>query len=184
VAPTSVPVGVDDQAALYRTVLTGKGVLIVIDNARDADQVRPLLPGSPGSLVLVTSRNQLCALAAEAARPLHVEPFARDEARQLLASRLGAGRVEREPEAADELSMLCARLPLALSVAAAHAVMRPGFPLAALSGDHDTHGLLPVVSASERRHGAGVQVARSSSRPRYLGSGGREPDRHAHREGL
>ena len=141
VAPTSVPVGVDDQAALYRTVLTGKRVLIVIDNARDADQVRPLLPGSPGSLVLVTSRNQLCALAAEAARPLHVEPFARDEARQLLASRLGAGRVEREPQAADELSMLCARLPLALSVAAAHAVMRPGFPLAALTSEFRSRGL-------------------------------------------
>ena len=141
VAPTSVPVGVDDQAALYRTVLAGKRVLIVIDNARDADQVRPLLPGSPGSLVLVTSRNQLCALAAEAARPLYVEPFARDEARQLLASRLGAGRVERELQAADELSMLCARLPLALSVAAAHAVMRPGFPLAALTSEFRSRGL-------------------------------------------
>jgi hypothetical protein len=75
VAPRSVPVGIDEQAALYRTVLAERRMLIVIDNARDADQVRPLLPGSPGSLVLVTSRNQLCALAAAAARPLHVEPF-------------------------------------------------------------------------------------------------------------
>ena len=141
VAPKSVPAGVDDQAALYRTVLAGKRVLIVIDNARDADQVRPLLPGSPGSLVLVTSRNQLCALAAEAARPLHVEPFTPDEALELLASRLGAGRVEREPQAADELSTLCARLPLALSVAAAHAEMRPGFPLEALTSEFRSRGL-------------------------------------------
>jgi hypothetical protein len=69
-------------------------VLIVIDNAPDAEQVRPLLPGGPGSLVLVTSRNQLPALAAEAARPLHVEPFSPDEARELLASRLGAERTD------------------------------------------------------------------------------------------
>ena len=141
VAPKSVPVGVDDQAALYRTVLAGKQVLIVIDNARDADQVRPLLPGSAGSLVLVTSRNQLSALAAEAARPVHIEPFTSGEARELLASRLGPGRVEREPHAADELSMLCARLPLALSVAAAHAEMRPGFPLEALTSEFRSRGL-------------------------------------------
>jgi tetratricopeptide (TPR) repeat protein len=137
-APKSVPVGVDDQAALYRTVLAGKRVLIIIDNAHDADQVRPLLPGSPGSLVLVTSRKQLSALAA---RPLHIEPFTPDEARELLASRLGTGRVEREPQAADEVSALCAWLPLALSVAAAHAEMRPGFPLAALASEFRSRGL-------------------------------------------
>jgi tetratricopeptide (TPR) repeat protein len=141
VAPKAVPVGLDDRAALYRTVLAGKRLLIVIDNARDADQVRPLLPGSSGSLVLVTSRNQLSALAAEAARPLHVEPFTPDEARELLASRLGAGRIGREPQAADELSALCARLPLALSVAAAHAQMRAGFPLAALASELRSRGL-------------------------------------------
>jgi tetratricopeptide (TPR) repeat protein len=141
VAPTSVPVGVEEQAALYRTVLAERRVLIVIDNARDADQVRPLLPGSPGALVLVTSRNQLCALAGQAARPLQVEPFTPDEARELLASRLGAGRVEREPHAADELTGLCARLPLALSVAAAHAEMRPDFPLATLASEFRSRGL-------------------------------------------
>jgi tetratricopeptide (TPR) repeat protein len=141
VVPKSVPVSVDDQAALYRTVLAGKRVLIVIDNACDAGQVRSLLPGGAGSLVLVTSRNQLSALAAEAARPLHVEPFTPDEAHELLASRLGAGRVEREPQAADELSTLCARLPLALSVAAAHAEMRPGFSLEALTSEFLSRGL-------------------------------------------
>jgi tetratricopeptide (TPR) repeat protein len=141
VAPKAVPVGLDDRAALYRTVLAGKRLLIVIDNARDADQVRPLLPGSSGSLVLVTSRNQLSALGAEAARPLHVEPFTPDEARELLASRLGAGRIGREPQAADELSALCARLPLALSVAAAHAQMRAGFPLGALASELRSRGL-------------------------------------------
>ena len=140
-APKALPAGLDDQAALLRTMLAGKRVLIVIDNARDADQVRPLLPGSQGSLVLVTSRNQLPALAVEAARPLHIEPFTPEEARELLAARLGAGRVEREPQAADELSALCTWLPLALSVAAAHAEMRPGFPLAALASEFRSRGL-------------------------------------------
>jgi hypothetical protein len=72
---------------------------------------------------------------------LRVEPFAPEEARELLASRLGAGRVGREPHAVDELKGLCARLPLALSVAAAHAEMRPGFPLAALASEFRSRGL-------------------------------------------
>jgi tetratricopeptide (TPR) repeat protein len=139
--PTVQPLGVEELAALYRTVLVGRRVLVVIDNARDANQVRRLLPGGPGSLVLVTSRNQLGALAGVGARPVRVRPFTVTEARELLTWRLGPERVSREPHAADELSRLCAGLPLALSVAAAHADMRPGFSLTAVASEFRSRGL-------------------------------------------
>jgi tetratricopeptide (TPR) repeat protein len=141
VAPQSFPVSADDQAALYRSVLAGKHVLIVIDNACDAEQVRRLLPGGPGSLVLVTSRNQLTGLVAEGAHLLRLEPFTSDEARGLLERRLGSDRVQRESQAADELVKLCAGLPLALSVAAAYVATHPDFPLAALTNEFRNRGL-------------------------------------------
>lgn len=137
----SVPASVADQAALYRSVLAGKRILLVIDNARDAEQVRSLMPGSSGCLVLVTSRNQLTGLVAEGARVLCLEPFTDDEARDLLTRRLGTDRVEREPDAAGELIRLCARLPLALSVAAANAATHADFSLATLVGQFRNRGL-------------------------------------------
>ena len=141
VAPRLFPVSGDDQAALYRSVLAGKSVLIVIDNARDAEQVRGLLPGGPGSLVLVTSRNQLAGLVAEVAHLLRLDMFTLDEARELLERRLGADRVAREPQATAELIELCGGLPLALSVAAAQAAMHPDFPLGALTSEFRSRGL-------------------------------------------
>ena len=140
VAPTSYGVSVD-QAALYRSVLAGKRVLIVVDNAHDAEQVRHLLPGTRGCLVLVTSRNRLSGLAAEGAQVLRLDPFTAGEARELLRGRLGADRVEGDPDAADELARLCAGLPLALSVTAAHAALNPGFPLAVLTREFRSRGL-------------------------------------------
>ena len=108
-------------------------MLIVLDNARDAEQVRPLLPGSPGCLVLVTSRNRLTGLAAaEGAYLMTLGVLAEAESHDLLASNLGAGRAMAEPAAVSELTALCGRLPLALCDAAARAVARPGLPLAAL----------------------------------------------------
>jgi tetratricopeptide (TPR) repeat protein len=131
----------DDQAALYRSVLAGRRVLVILDNARDAGQVRRLLPGTPGCLVLVTSRNQLTGLAAEGAHVLRLDPFTMEEARDMLNRRLGSSRIQSEPQAAEDLIRLCAGLPLALSVAAAYTAAHPDFPLAAIASDFRSRGL-------------------------------------------
>ena len=131
-----VPAGLDAQAGLYRSLLAGRRVLVLLDNARDAEQVRPLLPASPGCLVIVTSRNQLTSLvAAEGASPLALDVLSDAEARELLARRLGPQLVADDPAAADELIQLCARLPLALSIAAARTASQPGLSLAGLAAD-------------------------------------------------
>ncbi|MGC4813282.1 BTAD domain-containing putative transcriptional regulator [Micromonospora sp. DT228] len=131
-----VPAGLSAQAALYRSLLTGRRVLVLIDNARDAEQVRPLLPGSAGCVAVVTSRNQLTSLVAgEGAQPLALDLLPASEARDLLARRLGGHRVASEPIAVDQIIASCARLPLALAVATSRAATRPGFPLAALAGE-------------------------------------------------
>jgi DNA-binding SARP family transcriptional activator/tetratricopeptide (TPR) repeat protein len=136
VAPKQVPVAVDARAALYRSLLAGRRALVVLDNARDAEQVRPLLPGAAGCLVLVTSRDQLGPLVVtEGAHPLSLDLLPADDAAGLLARRLGAERVAAEPAAVEEIVARCARLPLALAVAAARAVGRPEFPLAALAAE-------------------------------------------------
>jgi DNA-binding SARP family transcriptional activator len=131
VPPERIPASPDAQAGLYRSLLAGQRMLIVLDNARDPAQVRPLLPGTPGCLVLVTSRSQLTGLAAvDGARSLTLDLLTPQEARDLLTRRLGAERTAAEPEAAEELAGLCARLPLALNITAARANARPAFPLA------------------------------------------------------
>jgi DNA-binding SARP family transcriptional activator len=136
VPPGRVPGGLAAQAALYRSLLAGKRVLVLLDNARDAEQVRPLLPASPGCLTIVTSRNQLAGLvAAEGAYPLMLDLFTPAEAHDLLTRRLGADRVSGEPEATADIIAGCARLPLALVIAAARAATRPGFPLALLAAE-------------------------------------------------
>jgi DNA-binding SARP family transcriptional activator/tetratricopeptide (TPR) repeat protein len=124
----------ETRAGLYRSLLAGKRMLIVLDNARDEAQVRPLLPGSPTCAVLITSRNELTGLvAAEAARLLVLDVLSEPEARQLLASRLGAG-LAAEADAVSEVISLCGRLPLALAIAAARAT-RPARPLASLAAE-------------------------------------------------
>jgi hypothetical protein len=123
------------QTGLYRSLLADKRVLVVLDNARDADQVRPLLPGSPGCLVVVTSRDRLYGLTAiEGARPLIVDLPTAAEARDLLVSRLG-GHALAEPAAVVDILERCASLPLALSIVASRAASHPDFTLAALASD-------------------------------------------------
>jgi DNA-binding SARP family transcriptional activator len=151
VVASHVPAGPQAQAGLYRSLTAGKRMLILLDNARDAAQVRPLLPGSAGCLVLVTSRSQLTGLAAaDGARLLTVDVLTDPEARALLSHRLGAGRVSAEPAAAAELTALCARLPLALNIAAARAAARPDRSLAAVAAAlRDERGRLDAFDTGE-----------------------------------
>ncbi len=128
-----IPVDLPAQAALFRSLLVSKRVLVVLDNARDAEQVRPLLPGAPGCMVLVTGRGRLNGLvAAEGAQPLDLDLLTEAESRELLSRRIGHDRVAAKPQAVDELITRCAGLPLALTVVAAHGATRPEFPLDSL----------------------------------------------------
>jgi transcriptional regulator with XRE-family HTH domain len=131
-----LPEPAEAQLGLYRSMLAGKRMLIILDNARDAAQIRPLLPGSPACRVIVTSRNQLPGLTAiEAARPLTVPALTDAEARQLLARRLGPAVVDAHPAAVAQLISSCAGLPLALCIVAARAELRPDLSLARLAAD-------------------------------------------------
>jgi tetratricopeptide (TPR) repeat protein/transcriptional regulator with XRE-family HTH domain len=151
VPPERIPADPDTQAALYRSLVADRRMLIVLDNACDEAQVRPLLPASPASLVLVTSRAQLSGLAAaDGARMLNLDVLAHDEAVQLLTARTGSARAAAEPGAVNEIASLCACLPLALAVAAARAAARPAFPLAALAADlRDAAGRLDALDAGD-----------------------------------
>lgn len=134
VPPQRVPTDLPGQAALFRTLLADRRVLVLLDNARDDEQVRPLLPGSRGSLVVVTSRNRLIGLVvSDGAHPVTLDLLPPAEARELLSGRLGRGRAGRDPTALDEIVGRCAGLPLALAVVAARAVGQPDVPLAALA---------------------------------------------------
>ena len=129
-----IPPDLDAQIALYRSVLAGRRVLIVLDNARNAEQVRPLLPGSATCLALVTSRDRLTGLvAADGAVPVALGLLTADEARELLTRRLGAERVALESEAVEELIELCARLPLALNIVSARAAAYPDLALSEIA---------------------------------------------------
>jgi tetratricopeptide (TPR) repeat protein len=121
---------------LSRSLLAGKRVLVVLDNARDAEQVRPLLPGEPGCVVVVTSRTQLTSLvAAEAAHPINVGLLDVEEAGDLLSQRLGRDRTAAEPGATDAIITRCAGLPLALAIVAARASTHAHIPLATLAAE-------------------------------------------------
>jgi len=127
----------EERGALYRSLADGKRILVVLDNASNAAQVRPLLPGSPDCLVVVTSRNQMAGLvAAEGATLISLDVLSDTEAHEMLARRLGRDRVAAEPQAADEIIAACAGLPLALSIAVGRATAgRAKRPLAQLAAE-------------------------------------------------
>ncbi|GAA1317674.1 hypothetical protein GCM10009635_01720 [Actinocatenispora thailandica] len=131
-----IPTDPAAQVARYRSLLAGRRVLLVLDNARDAEQVRPLLPGSASCLVLVTSRNRLTGLVAEhGARPVPLDLFTRAEADELLRDRLGPERVLADRAGLDDLARHCARLPLATAIAAARAAVDPHRSLTGLAAE-------------------------------------------------
>jgi DNA-binding SARP family transcriptional activator/tetratricopeptide (TPR) repeat protein len=130
-----IPLGADDRARLYRSRLAGRRVLVMLDNARDAGQVRPLLPGDPDCFAVVTSRDVLAGLvAADGARRIDLDVLPPAEAVGLLRSLIGS-RADADLEAAEELASLCARLPLALRIAAELAVSRPEAALTELAAE-------------------------------------------------
>jgi tetratricopeptide (TPR) repeat protein len=146
-----IPVSLDAQAALYRSLLAGRRVLVVLDNARDADQVQRLLPGSPDSTVVVTSRKELTGLvAAKGAVLLTLDVLSHAEADEMLARRLGRDRAAAEPQAVQQIIARCARLPLALSIVVARAAAHQDFPLADLAEElRDAERRLPALDAGE-----------------------------------
>lgn len=130
------PVDLDGRIALYRTLMARRSMLVLLDNARDADQVRPLLPGDPSNLVLVTSRSQLTGLVArEGAHLLTLDVLNREDAGALLERRIGPDRLAAEPEAVEVLIERCSGLPLALAIVGARAVAEPGFPLRVIAAE-------------------------------------------------
>ncbi|WP_187414679.1 AfsR/SARP family transcriptional regulator [Nonomuraea sp. PA05] len=149
-----LPAGVHARTALFRSLLAGRRMLIVLDNARDAGQVRPLLPGAPGCLAVVTSRDRLTGLVAvEGAHAFAVDLLPKQDARLLLTRRSGTaqdgaadgsahrpagegtGEGTGEGAAVDEIVAFCGRLPLALSIAVARAVTSPRLPITALAAE-------------------------------------------------
>ena len=125
-----IPQTVEGQLGLYRSLLVGKRILVVLDNARDAAQVRPLLPGAPTCRALITSRVQLTGLAAtEAAHLLALDVMTDAEAQELLLQRLGASRYSAEPGAIAQIIECTARLPLAICIIGARAAAEPSLAL-------------------------------------------------------
>ncbi|MEV4756870.1 tetratricopeptide repeat protein [Micromonospora sp. NPDC049559] len=142
-----VPVETGERSALFRSLAAGRRLLVLLDNAVSAAQVRPLLPASPGCAVLVTARSRLGALATEGARFLPLEPLPADAGAELLARTVGAERTAGEPEATSSLVRLCGGLPIALVVTGARLATRPRWPLRRVAGE--------LAEESRRLHALG-----------------------------
>lgn len=151
VAEERLPADARAAEHLYRSLLTGRRALVLLDNARDSAQVRPLLPGTPGCTVLVTSRNRLEGLVAtDCARLLPLERLAPEDGVRVLRTVIGDLRVAAEPTAAEELAALCDGLPLALRLAAARLAARPRLALRAMADDLvDEHQRLSLLSGED-----------------------------------
>ncbi|MEV4514202.1 tetratricopeptide repeat protein [Dactylosporangium sp. NPDC049525] len=151
VPPQRIPPDLAARAALLRTALAGRRMLIVLDNARDSAQTRPLLPGTPGCLVVVTSRNQLPGLvAATGAHPVTLDLLRPEEATELLLRRVGPHRGQAGPAAIDAIVARCAGLPLALALVAARAATRPRAALSSLAAElRDARTPLDALDSDE-----------------------------------
>ena len=171
VPAVNVPGALEAQSALLRTLLDGKRVLMLLDNAHDADQVRPLLPGSPGCMVLVTSRSQLTGLVVEGARTVPLDVLNAHEAAELVASRLGAERAAAESAAVAAIVEHSAGLPLALSVTCARAAARPTLKLADLAVElADARGRLDALRTGEATTDLRAVFSWSTDRLRHEGA--------------
>ncbi|MFB6981584.1 AfsR/SARP family transcriptional regulator [Streptomyces scopuliridis] len=136
VPPEEVPADVDARTGLYRSLTAGRRMLVLLDNARDAGQVRPLLPGSGSCLAVVTSRSDLPSLlASHGSLPVRLGVLGDSAAAEVLTRALGPDRPASEPDAVEGLIRRCAGLPLALGIVAARAAARPGLPLSALAAE-------------------------------------------------
>ncbi len=154
-----IPVDLEAAAGLYRSLLAGKRMLVVLDNAASAEQVRPLLPGSPGSMVIITSRDRLTGLVAtHGAHRLTLDVLTPQEAVALLARVVGEDRVAGEPEGAEELARGCGLLPLALRIAAANLTGQPGQSIAGYLAGLQAGGRLAELAVDGDPHAA-VRIA-------------------------
>ncbi|XVV03258.1 ATP-binding protein [Actinosynnema sp. CA-248983] len=152
VPPERVLADLGGRTALYRNLLADRSVLVVLDNARDSDHVRPLLPGSPGCLTLVTSRDGLTGLVVgEGAHPLHIDLLTHDDAVALVTARMGRARSAAEPDAVEELAGRSAGLPLALAVVGARIAAMPAAPLRAFVEELRTDARLDVLDTGDSR---------------------------------
>ncbi|WP_406070336.1 ATP-binding protein [Micromonospora sp. NBC_01638] len=160
VPPSAVPADPDERAALYRSRLAGRRVLVVLDNAATARQVRPLLPGTDRCLVVVTSRNMLSGLATrDGGRRLTLRMLNEEDAVALLRDITSAYRSGDDPDELTELARLCARLPLALRIAAERAAGRPFMPLGELIQDlRDESALWDALTAEEDEESDAVRA--------------------------
>jgi DNA-binding SARP family transcriptional activator len=156
-----IPVDEDERAARYRTVLAGRRVLVVLDNARDAAQVRPLLPGTASCAVLVTTRSRMADLASTRLVDLNV--LDDDEALTLFTKVVGDERASAEPEATAELLLACAGLPLAIRICAARLNTRSGWTIGAMARRlRDEHRRLDELRAGDMAVRASFEVSFAS----------------------
>jgi DNA-binding SARP family transcriptional activator/tetratricopeptide (TPR) repeat protein len=174
VPDADIPTSDHARSGLYRSVLAGRRILVVLDNAHSVEQVRPLLPGTPGCLVLVSSRKRLTGLAAaHGAHLMSLDVLSPGDARRFLTSRLGEDRTSADPEAVDEIVERCGRLPLALAMVAARALIHADHPLIEIArelrdaqgsldgfcGDDMGSDIRAIFSWSYRKLGAGAARA-------------------------
>jgi tetratricopeptide (TPR) repeat protein len=153
-----VPAGLEARAAMWRARLADRRLLLVLDDAASAEQVRPLLPGTPGCAVLITSRNLLAV--PPGATTLRLDPFTAEEAVELLGRLVGHGRVDAEPAAAREIGAACGGIPLALRIAGIRLATRPASPLASLAGRlQDTRHRLDELATGDSEVRASLELS-------------------------